>query len=81
MRTVPAPLNERFVTPEMTAGPLPTAKVTGSPELAVAAKPSLFVVSCVAMAGKLIVCGVPSTVSVAVFSPANIAVSTCPVTV
>ena len=43
--TVPVPVNDRFVPPESVAGPLATAKVTSSPEEAVALKPIVLVIT------------------------------------
>ena len=45
MRTVPVPVNVRFVPSPIAAGPPFVANVTGNPEPAVALNPTWFVVS------------------------------------
>ncbi len=61
--TTPAPVNDRFVPPLIAAGPLPTAKLTGKPDVAVAARPIRLVVSWSPNAGKLIVWSAFATTS------------------
>jgi hypothetical protein len=51
MLTVPAPVNDSAVPPEIVAGPEPTAKLTGRPLDAVAERVNTLVASCAPMAG------------------------------
>ena len=67
--TVPAPVKLRFVPPPIVPGPDATAKVVGSPELAVAASPTTLVVHWAPGSGKSTVCGIRVIVYVAVAVP------------
>ena len=55
MLTLPTPLKVRFVPPEIEAGPLSTLNDTGRPEEAVAASPTISVVTLFPMVGKSMV--------------------------
>ncbi|OQA29600.1 MAG: hypothetical protein BWY59_00188 [Verrucomicrobia bacterium ADurb.Bin345] len=54
--TLPAPVNVRLMSPLIEPGPDATEKLTGKPELAVAASPTRLVVHCGPGSGKSMVC-------------------------
>ena len=68
--TVPAPVKVRLVPPPIDPGPAATENVTGSPELAVAARPTRLVVHCGPGSGKATVWTIRVIVKVEVAIPA-----------
>ena len=67
--TVPAPVKLKSVPPLIVPGPETTEKVTGNPELAVAASPTTLVVHWAPGSGKSTACGIRVIVNVAVATP------------
>ena len=78
--TVPAAVNVRFVSSEMSPGPLATANDTGRPESASALKATMFVATWGPGSGKSMLWSAFATISVPVAEPSNRASSTTPVT-
>ena len=79
-RTAPSPVKLRLVPPLIVPGPEATEKVAGSPELAVADKPTTLVAHCGPGSGKVTVWTIRVMVNVAVAIPPYMASLTMLVT-